>query len=130
MSCSVFQHDDQKVKDYGVKLAIDMIRRLTTEANIPGVHFSTLNLEKSVQRVVEGLGWIERLPSVLKPMNKLIAVRNTLRTISNMTHTLLLRRFPARALPARPQCPRADLFNVNHSSQLARTERPVPRLVN
>ncbi|KAI0094054.1 methylenetetrahydrofolate reductase-domain-containing protein [Irpex rosettiformis] len=67
------RHDDQKVKDYGVKLAIEMIRRLTTEADISGVHFSTLNLEKSVQRVIDGLGWIERFPSVLKPVNKLIA---------------------------------------------------------
>ncbi|KAI0703567.1 methylenetetrahydrofolate reductase-domain-containing protein [Cytidiella melzeri] len=67
------RHDDQKVKDYGVKLAINMIRRLTTEAQIPGVHFSTLNLEKSVQRVVEGLGWINRFPNVLEPKNRLIS---------------------------------------------------------
>jgi hypothetical protein len=51
-----------------------MIRRLTSEVKIAGVHFSTLNLEKSVQRVIENLGWIERLPSVLKQENKLIAV--------------------------------------------------------
>lgn len=51
------QHDDQLVKDYGVTLAVEMIRRLTTEGNIPGVHFCTLNLEKSVQRVLEELQW-------------------------------------------------------------------------
>ncbi|KAI0345246.1 MTHFR-domain-containing protein [Trametopsis cervina] len=68
------RHDDQKVKDYGVKLAIDMIHRLTTEAKIPGVHISTLNLEKSVQRVIEGLGWTGSFPHILsKPTNKLIA---------------------------------------------------------
>ncbi|CAL1705551.1 unnamed protein product [Somion occarium] len=65
------KHDDQKVKDYGVKLAIQMIRRLTTEGRIPGVHFCTLNLEKSVQRVIEGLQWTNS--SSPKVANKLIA---------------------------------------------------------
>ncbi|KAJ7121234.1 methylenetetrahydrofolate reductase-domain-containing protein [Mycena filopes] len=51
------RHDDQLVKDYGVKLAVDMIKTLTTEGGIPGVHLCTLNLEKSVQRVLEGLRW-------------------------------------------------------------------------
>jgi len=50
-------HDDQLVKDYGVRLAADMIRRLTTEGGIPGVHFCTLNLEKSVSRVLQLLRW-------------------------------------------------------------------------
>ena len=59
------------MKDYGVNLAVDMIKRLTSEANIPGVHICTLNLEKSVQRVIEGLGWGG---STLKVANKLIAV--------------------------------------------------------
>ncbi|OBZ65691.1 Methylenetetrahydrofolate reductase 2 [Grifola frondosa] len=49
------RHDDQKVKDYGVQLAVDMIKRLTTEGDIRGVHFCTLNLEKSVTRVLEAL---------------------------------------------------------------------------
>ncbi|KAJ7126819.1 methylenetetrahydrofolate reduct [Mycena epipterygia] len=51
------RNDDQLVKDYGVRLAVEMIGRLTTEGNIPGVHLCTLNLEKSVQRVLEGLKW-------------------------------------------------------------------------
>ncbi|KAJ7481236.1 methylenetetrahydrofolate reductase-domain-containing protein [Mycena galericulata] len=49
--------DDQLVKDYGVHLTVEMIRRLTSEGAIPGVHLCTLNLEKSVQRVLEGLKW-------------------------------------------------------------------------
>lgn len=73
-----------------------MIRRLTTEAKVPGVHFSTLNLEKSVQRVIESLGWIERLPSLLKQANKLIAVsceRAFLPTaIDSMCRSLLAQR--------------------------------------
>jgi methylenetetrahydrofolate reductase (NADPH) len=59
------------VKDYGVTLAADMIRRLTTEGDIPGVHFCTLNLEKSVSRVLELLHWTGVAASA---HNKLIAV--------------------------------------------------------
>lgn len=50
------QHDDQLVKDYGVKLAISMIRKLIA-GGIRGVNFCTLNLEKSVQRILEELRW-------------------------------------------------------------------------
>ena len=34
-----------------------MVRRITTEAGIPGIHLCTLNLEKSVTRVLEILQW-------------------------------------------------------------------------
>ncbi|KAJ3734036.1 methylenetetrahydrofolate reductase-domain-containing protein [Lentinula guzmanii] len=64
------KHNDQLVKDYGVELAVKMIRRITTETDIPGVHFCTLNLEKSVQRVLESLRWIGYSPQVVP--NKLI----------------------------------------------------------
>ncbi|KAF9792741.1 methylenetetrahydrofolate reductase-domain-containing protein [Thelephora terrestris] len=50
------KHDDQLVKDYGVKLATDMIRKLV-ENGINGVNFCTLNLEKSVQLILEDLQW-------------------------------------------------------------------------
>lgn len=50
------QHDDQLVKDYGVKLATNMIRKLVA-GGIDGVNFCTLNLEKSVQLVLEELQW-------------------------------------------------------------------------
>ncbi|KAJ3970049.1 methylenetetrahydrofolate reductase-domain-containing protein [Lentinula raphanica] len=64
------KHNDQLVKDYGVQLAIRMIRRITTETDVPGVHFCTLNLEKSVQRVLETLKWIGHSPQIVP--NKLI----------------------------------------------------------
>jgi Methylenetetrahydrofolate reductase len=51
------QHDDQLVKDLGVQVAVDMIRKLS-QNNVPGFHFCTLNLEKSVQRVLEQLRWV------------------------------------------------------------------------
>ena len=53
-----------------MKLAIDMIQRLQT-IGIQGVHFCTLNLEKSVTRVLEGLGLAGNVPHLA---NKLIAV--------------------------------------------------------
>jgi methylenetetrahydrofolate reductase (NADPH) len=65
------QHDDQLVKDFGVKLAVDMVGRLVREAHVPGVHLCTLNLEKSVQLVLEGLNWVHGPPEI---HNKLIAV--------------------------------------------------------
>jgi methylenetetrahydrofolate reductase (NADPH) len=65
------QHDDQKVKDYGVSLAVKMVRRLVDEGGLRGFHFCTLNLEKSVERVLENLGWT---PRHAKVQNKLIAV--------------------------------------------------------
>jgi len=70
------------VKEYGVKLAADMIQRLTTEGDIPGVHFCTLNLEKCVSRVLELLQWT----GVTAPaQNKLIAVRpNILSSVSRV----------------------------------------------
>ncbi|KAF8637361.1 hypothetical protein AX17_002860 [Amanita inopinata Kibby_2008] len=51
-------HDDRLIKEYGVTLAVEMIKRLMQDKNIPGVHFFTLNLEKSVQRILETLNWI------------------------------------------------------------------------
>ncbi|KAF9014000.1 methylenetetrahydrofolate reductase-domain-containing protein [Cyathus striatus] len=64
-------HDDQLVKDFGVTLAVEMIQRLATEGSVPGVHFCTLNLEKSVQRVLETLQWTGVVHTTLP--NKLIA---------------------------------------------------------
>jgi len=65
------QHDDQNVKDFGVTLAVEMIRKITVEGGVRGVHFCTLNLEKSVQRILESLQWTALAPPV---QNQLIAV--------------------------------------------------------
>ena len=64
------QHDDQKVTEYGVSLAVKMVRRLVDEGGLRGFHFCTLNLEKSVERVLENLEWTPRHARV---QNKLIA---------------------------------------------------------
>ncbi|EAU88825.2 methylenetetrahydrofolate reductase [Coprinopsis cinerea okayama7 len=65
------KNDDQLVKDYGVKYAVKTIHRLRNEGGIQGFHFCTLNLEKSVQRVLEELKW--RTGVVPAVQNKLIA---------------------------------------------------------
>jgi methylenetetrahydrofolate reductase (NADPH) len=65
------QHDDQKVKEYGASLAVKMVRCLVDEGGLRGFHFCTLNLEKSIERVLEILGWT---PCHAKVQNKLIAV--------------------------------------------------------
>ncbi|GAA5903910.1 methylenetetrahydrofolate reductase (NAD(P)H) MET12 [Sporobolomyces salmoneus] len=52
------QHDDSAVKDYGVQLSVKMIKALYEEGGIRGFHLCTLNLEKSITRVLELLGWV------------------------------------------------------------------------
>ena len=47
--------DDQKVKDYGVELAVTMIRQIREECGVSGVHISTLNLERSAKLILEKL---------------------------------------------------------------------------
>lgn len=49
------QGDDQKVKEYGVNLAVKMIQRLHEEAGICNFHISTLNLERSTRLILEAL---------------------------------------------------------------------------
>ncbi|KAG8719776.1 hypothetical protein FRC09_010644, partial [Ceratobasidium sp. 395] len=51
------KHDDQLVKEYGVNLAVSMIRGIISDGDVKGVHFGTLNLEKSVRRILDELGW-------------------------------------------------------------------------
>ena len=48
--------DDQKVKDYGVDLAVDMIQQVQKgDFGISGIHISTLNLERSAKLILEKL---------------------------------------------------------------------------
>lgn len=55
------QNNDTLVKQYGVKLAIEMVSELVSKAKVEGIHFCTLNLERSVRRVLEGLNWIDEV---------------------------------------------------------------------
>lgn len=56
-------------------LVVDTIQKLRSEACIAGFHFCTLNLEKSVQRVLDSLGWTGGVSTTSPASNKLITVR-------------------------------------------------------
>lgn len=58
------KENDEAVKDYGVQLAIDMCKELL-RSGIKGFHFYTLNLEKSVYRIVHGLGFVQTISRAL-----------------------------------------------------------------
>ncbi|KAG0065574.1 hypothetical protein BGZ89_008199 [Linnemannia elongata] len=51
------KEDDQAVKDFGVKLAVEMCKDIQA-GGISGFHFYTLNLEKSTRLILEGLGFV------------------------------------------------------------------------
>ncbi|KAI8919596.1 methylenetetrahydrofolate reductase-domain-containing protein [Entophlyctis helioformis] len=58
--------DDQAVKDYGVRLCIQMCQKLM-EAGTRYFHFYTFNLERATRLVLEGLGFIAPRETV-KPL--------------------------------------------------------------
>eukprot|EP01134_Creolimax_fragrantissima_P007785 CFRG7785T1 len=47
--------DDAKVKELGVRMGIDMCKKLLDSGLVPGLHFYTLNLEKLVMSIIDGL---------------------------------------------------------------------------
>jgi methylenetetrahydrofolate reductase (NADPH) len=59
------KNDDEAVKNYGIQLCIEMCRTLL-KAGTPCLHFYTLNLEKSVLGILQGLQIIEE--EVRKPL--------------------------------------------------------------
>jgi len=76
-SLEPIRHDDQAVKDFGVAFATDMIRTITSKKHdgpiVQGIHFCTLNLEKSTWRILDKLGWIGTTSHVLdEGKNRLI----------------------------------------------------------
>lgn len=50
--------NEAKVKEFGIKLCIEMCKKLL-DANVAGLHFYTLNLEKSVTEILKGLGLVD-----------------------------------------------------------------------
>jgi methylenetetrahydrofolate reductase (NADPH) len=57
--------DDEAVKAYGIKLCIEMCKELLANG-VEILHFYTLNLEKSVTAILEGLGLLD--PEVRRPL--------------------------------------------------------------
>ncbi|GJQ09562.1 hypothetical protein GpartN1_g1353.t1 [Galdieria partita] len=56
--------DDAAVKEFGIRLGIDMCRRILHSGLVPGIHFYTLNLEKAVMSIIEGLDMIPKNQSI------------------------------------------------------------------
>ncbi len=50
--------DDEAVRAAGAEIVVDMCRTLL-DAGVPGLHFYTLNLERSVRAVMAGLGIVQ-----------------------------------------------------------------------
>lgn len=63
--------DDDQVKAFGVEVAMEMCQKLI-EGGVPGLHFYTLNLERSVSKVVERLkiSRLGREAPWLRPANR------------------------------------------------------------
>jgi len=64
-SLEPIKNDDEAVKEYGVRLGIQMGKRLL-ESGACALHFYTLNLEKSVIQILEGLSLVD--PEVRRPL--------------------------------------------------------------
>ncbi|KAI9206932.1 methylenetetrahydrofolate reductase-domain-containing protein [Polychytrium aggregatum] len=58
--------DDNAIKQYGIRLAVDMCKALKA-GGVRGFHFYTLNLERSVRLILEGLGFVAPI-EVAKPL--------------------------------------------------------------
>lgn len=60
----LIKDDDTAVKDFGVKIGIDMCTKILKSGLCPGIHFYTLNLENSVMRIIDKLNLIPQTESI------------------------------------------------------------------
>ena len=58
--------DDAAVKEYGIKLAVEMIKKMFAYG-IKGYHFYTMNLERSTRLILEALEFVPPIENV-KPL--------------------------------------------------------------
>lgn len=87
--------DDEAVKEVGCEIAANMCRRILSEAEgIDGIHFYTLNLERSVTLTLMNLGAIDLVDPTEEDKT---AVKNKTPT----THTDSVRSAAGRTLPWR-----------------------------
>eukprot|EP00178_Gracilaria_changii_P002636 TRINITY_DN1393_c0_g1_i1.p1 TRINITY_DN1393_c0_g1~~TRINITY_DN1393_c0_g1_i1.p1 ORF type:complete len:614 (-),score=79.06 TRINITY_DN1393_c0_g1_i1:5559-7400(-) len=56
--------DDLAVKEFGIRLGVDMCKRILKSGLCPGIHFYSLNLENSVMGIVDKLNLIPRTESI------------------------------------------------------------------
>lgn len=53
-----FKEDEEAIKDYGVRFAVDLCKKLI-EGGVPGLHFYTLNREIVTERIVRELNLVK-----------------------------------------------------------------------
>lgn len=58
------KEDDVAVKEFGIRLGVDMCQRMLKSGLCPGIHFYSLNLEKSVMGIIDGLDLIPQTESI------------------------------------------------------------------
>ncbi|WWC92170.1 methylenetetrahydrofolate reductase [Kwoniella dendrophila CBS 6074] len=63
--------DDSSVKRYGAELATKMVKQILDSKLVPGIHFCTLNLEKSVRTILENLDWTSSTAPSTNTSNKI-----------------------------------------------------------
>ncbi|KAI0564155.1 Methylenetetrahydrofolate reductase [Gracilaria domingensis] len=56
--------DDLAVKEFGIRLGVDMCKRILKSGLCPGIHFYSLNLENSVMGIIDQLNLIPRTESI------------------------------------------------------------------
>lgn len=56
--------DDVAVKEFGIRLGVDMCRRILKSGLSPGIHFYSLNLENSVMGIIDKLNLIPQTESI------------------------------------------------------------------
>ena len=56
--------DDSAVKEFGIRLGVDMCNRILKSGAVPGIHFYSLNLEKSVLAIVDRLDLVPRAEAI------------------------------------------------------------------
>jgi methylenetetrahydrofolate reductase (NADPH) len=61
---TAIRDDESSVRQFGVNLGIDMCQRILNSGLSPGVHFYSLNLEKSVMGIIDGLDLIPKTHAI------------------------------------------------------------------
>jgi len=119
--------DDQQVKQFGIVLATEMIQSIVQKTgDIRGFHFCTLNLEKSVQTVLENLDWVPKHPESANKVisdnifpKKDLSKRLTDRDMRITPLTALTgaqSSLASQQLPAHPVSNEAGKGELNHAS--------------
>lgn len=72
------QDNEEAVRAYGVKLGVDMCRRMLSEQVTPGVHLYSLNSDKAVISILQGLGLVP--PPLSPPPRPLLPFRQPVST--------------------------------------------------